>query len=487
MKLEEYVAHDAVGLAGLVAAGEVSAHELLDCALAALEAVNPRLNAVTVDLADQGRAAIDAGLPDGPLKGVPYLIKDICALMKGVPTSSGCAVYKDLPAGQDSALVAAYRRAGLVLFGKTNTPELGLMPTTESKTFGAAHNPWDLSRTTGGSSGGSSAAVAAGVLPAAHANDGGGSIRVPASCCGLFGLKPSRGRVSLAPIGGGIGWFTCEHAVTRTVRDSAALLDASCGPALGDMLFLPPPATPFAAEVGKDPGRLRIGFSTAALAYGEISPECAAAVRATAKLCESLGHQVEEVSLDVDFRSEMLARHITACSGIAFGFDFEARRRGRPIARDEVEALSWVAYQTGKAMTAERVSEAIRILTIESYATVAAMKDYDVLLLSTLATAPIPLGTLNSDSDEEGHYREPDLNDLPAFSKLLYGFMPNTAMFNVTGQPAMSVPLDQSDEGLPIGIQFVGHLGRDAQLLRLAAQLETAQPWAHRRPPVRVG
>ena len=289
MKFDEYRQHDAVGLAGRVAKGEVSAGELLETALERMAQVNPALNAVTLDLADFGRK-LAAAKPSGPLAGVPFLLKDLGALLEGTVTSSGSALLKDNVAAADSALTTAYREAGLVIFGKTNTPEFGLMPITESSFLGPCRNPWDVSRTPGGSSGGAASAVAAGIVPAAHASDGGGSIRTPASACGLFGMKPSRGRVSFAPLGEGWGGASIQHAVTRSVRDSAVLLDIACQPQVGDPYFLPAPPRPYAQEVGRAPGSLRIGFTTAALASGALDPECAAAVLEAAKLCAGLGH-----------------------------------------------------------------------------------------------------------------------------------------------------------------------------------------------------
>ncbi len=270
--------------------GEVKPDELLDAALARAAAINPALNAVVRPLEDEARRTLKANSPSGPLAGVPFLLKDITAQMKGQPTSAGSRLFVDQPATDDSAIVTAYRGAGLVIFGKSNTPEFGLAATTEPVLFGPTHNPWNLARTPGGSSGGSAAAVAAGIVPAAHANDGGGSIRIPASCCGLFGLKPSRGQVSMAPGGEGWGGLSVQHALTRSVRDSAVLLDIACQPQLGDPYFLAPPARSFAEEAGLPPPRLRIGVSSQALIWGKLDPQCLRAVEQATALCESLGH-----------------------------------------------------------------------------------------------------------------------------------------------------------------------------------------------------
>lgn len=482
MRADEYRKQDAVGLARLVATGEVTAHELLDAAMTALETVNPRLNAVILDLELEARRAIDAGLPDGPLRGVPYLIKDIGAAMAGVPTSAGSALFKDAPAAADTPLVTALRRAGLVLFGKTNTPEFGMMPTTEPKAFGPTRNPWDLTRTAGGSSGGAAAAVAAGIAPAAHGSDGGGSIRIPAACCGLFGFKPSRGLVSPAPYGPGPGWFVCDHALTRSVRDSAALLDAIVGPTPGDLLWLPPPATPFAAEIGRDPGRLKIGFTAASLSFGDVDPDGAAAVHDAAKLCESLGHYVEEVRFEVDLLPSIQARHALAVANISYALAREGARRGRPVRRDEVEAMTWSVHEQSADTPLYALMDANRILNTLGYEAVAAQRGYDVLLTPTLGGPPARLGALNSDDARMDIYGVPQMDHPTPFLRSLYGFMPNTHVFNTTGQPAMSAPLTWNAEGLPIGVQFVAGLGADALLFRLASQLEAVRPWMDRVP-----
>ena len=307
MNASDYLAHDAVGLAQLIARRQVSAAEVLEAALAQSERVNGKLNAIVLSMAEEARSTVRDGAPSGPLGGVPFLIKDIGAQVKGVPTSAGSRLLKDKVAGADSAIVTAYRRAGLVIFGKTNTPEFGLEPVTEP----------ELERTPGGSSGGSAAAVAAGIVPAAHASDGGGSIRIPASCCGLFGMKPSRGRVSFAPLDEGWGSLSIQNVVTRTVRDGAALLDAVSHPVAGDPYWAPPPAESFVASAGHDPGVLRIGFTTAALVSESLDPQCAQAVRDAAALCERLGHEVEEANLPGDASAVSAAAGIIVAANIA--------------------------------------------------------------------------------------------------------------------------------------------------------------------------
>ena len=323
MNQADYLKQDAVGLAGLIAGREVSAAEVLEAAVTRMEAVNPKVNAVVLSLVDEARAQVKDGTPAGPLGGVPYLIKDLVH-MRGAVTTSGSRLHKDRVAEADNASARLYRQAGLVLFGKTNTPEFGLEPVTEPELFGPSRNPWDLERTPGGSSGGASAAVAAGIVPAANASDGGGSIRTPASCCGLFGLKPSRGRTSYAPGNEGWGGFSVNHAVTRSVRDSAALLDAICAPQVGDPYCAPPPERPFSEEVRRGPGRLRIALFDGAIIGGDIDPECAEAVRDTGRLLQSLGHEVTEAALPGDIQPTR------AASGTKAGSIICRRRRDGP-------------------------------------------------------------------------------------------------------------------------------------------------------------
>jgi amidase len=473
VEFEEYRRHDAVGLAELVAKKQVTPSELLDTAQARMAEVNPTLNAIIVDLNDQARAAIDAGLPDGPLKGVPYPIKDISVHMKGVTTGAGSRLFKHAaPAEADSAIVAGYRRAGLVLFGKTNTPEFGIATVTEPVSYGPTLNPWNLDHTPGGSSGGAAAAVASGIVPAAHGSDGGGSIRTPASCCGLFGLKVSRGRVSLAPNGEGWGGLSVQHALTRSVRDSAALLDATCQPQPGDPYWLEPPRTPFLAEVGKDPGKLRIGFTTDTLIWGELMPENVKAVQDAAKLCAALGHHVEEAKPDVDFQQMAVHGNTAVSAATAANLENEAARRGSPITPEEVETLTWLIYQNGLEFTGVQVAQAIQQLHALSRRLAAFFETYDVMLLATNAKPPVPKGSIDMNAA-----------DLSDYAERLYTFIPNTQPFNVGGQPAMSVPLAWTDDGLPIGLQFAARGGGEATLFRLAAQLEQAQPWFNKLPP----
>jgi amidase len=371
----------------------------------------------------------------------------------------------------DSALVADYKRAGFVIFGKTNTPEFGLVGVTEPVLWGTTLNPWNPELTCGGSSGGAASAVAAGIVPVAQASDGGGSIRIPASCCGLFGFKPSRGRISMAPQGEGWGGLTVLHAVTRSVRDSAAILDASCRPEAGDPYYLSPPATPFAGEVGRDPKSLRIGLITTNI-YGEpLEKACEVAVRDAAALCEKLGHKVEEIKAPSCVDTLIDTVMTIVCTTMAANLEREAARRGRAIGDDEVEPITWMLYERAKTFTGLQYARAVQAMHTISRQAAEWSAPYDVLLLSTLWTLPLPVGMLKS-----------GLGDLASITERFYKFGPNTQLFNMTGQPAMSVPLAW-EGNTPIGIQFAGRVGDEATLFRLAGQLEKARPWFDRTPP----
>lgn len=468
MRFEEYRKHDAVGLAALVAKGEVTAGELLDTALARAAEVNPKINAIVHDFSDRARAQPPAR---GPLSGVPFLLKDLGAHYGGAPTSYGSRMFADVVAPADSALTRLYKAAGLNIFGKTNTPEFGIWPVTEPHLFGPARNPWDLSRTPGGSSGGASAAVAAGIVPAAHASDGGGSIRIPAACCGLFGMKPSRGRVSFAPAGEGWAGASIQHAVTRSVRDSAVLLDIACAPQPGDPYFLAPPERPYAEEVAREPGRLRIAFVDTALTPGAVmDAEVVEAVRDAARLCEGLGHHVEAATLGGDHAAMQAAARTILWASVAANVDAEVERRGRPLADGDIEPATLDIYRRGKETPAPEYVRAVQ--TIHAYGRAAAelFERYDVLLLATLGRPAIPVGWLLEDPRET--------------VQRLFSYMPNTQAFNNSGQPAMTVPLAWSSDGLPIGLQFVARTGDEAVLFRLAGQLEQARPWLDRVPPL---
>jgi amidase len=465
---------DATAQADLVRRKQVKPIELVDAAIERIERLNPTLNAVVTPMYDEARKVVSGTLPDGPFTGVPFLLKDLTASYAGVRITSGSAYLRDFVANHDSELVSRYKRAGLIVIGKTNTPEFGLVPTTEPLLFGPAHNPWDTERTTGGSSGGSAAAVAAGIVPMAHGNDGGGSIRIPASCCGLFGLKPTRARNPLGPdFGDLMNGLIQEHALTRSVRDSAALLDATSGPDVGDPYWAPPPERPFLQEVGADPGKLRIAFTTESSTGVPVHPDCVAAVKDTAALCADLGHEVIEASPPLN--GQMLVQMFTTIwsVGCALTIDGTALLTGRTASEDQFEPLTWGLYQMGRQQNASSYLIAVAMLQMMARAIARFFVDHDIWLTPTMAEPPVPLGTFDSPPD----------NPLQGFSRAA-AFVPFTPICNVTGQPAMSVPLHWNGDGLPVGSHFVSRFGDEATLFRLAAQLEQARPWADRRPPV---
>jgi Asp-tRNA(Asn)/Glu-tRNA(Gln) amidotransferase A subunit family amidase len=470
----EYDRYDAVGLAQLVRDRRVSAEELLEEAVSRVERVNPRVNAVVNRLYDLARAAIRAGLPDGPLRGVPFLLKDLHALYQGSVTSNGCRFYCANMADHDTELVARYKRAGTVIFGKTNTPEFGLTITTEPKLFGATRNPWNLEFTSGGSSGGAAAAVAAHIVPAAHASDGGGSIRIPASCCGLVGLKPTRGRNPQGP-DRGEGWagMSTEHVITRSVRDSAAFLDATCGPDLGAPYFAPPPAVPFASEVGRDPGRLRIAFSRHTPGGERIAPECDAALTETARLLESRGHVLEEAALDfVPPELGPAFRLVIAVNTRVAVENFAVSQKRQPTA-EQFERITWTFYEAGAQTNAAEYARAVAVLHRTGRLVAKFLERYDLLLTPTLPRLPERLGVFDMNT-----------SDPESYGKAIALFTSFTAAFNASGNPAISLPLHWSPQGMPIGMQLAARYGDEATLLRVAAQLEQAQPWFERRAPI---
>jgi len=468
---------DATAQADLVRRGELTPLELVDAAIARIERLNPELNAVVTPTFERARDAARGDLPDGPFRGVPFLLKDLSAAWAGVRMTSGSAFLRDFVAPVDSVLVERYRAAGLVFLGKTNCPEFGFLPTTEPRLFGPTRNPWDPERTPGGSSGGAAAAVASGMVPFAHGNDGGGSIRIPASCCGLVGLKPTRARITQAPLLGDVmGGLVVDHALARSVRDSAALLDATAGPAPGDPYVAPPPARPYLEEVGADPGRLRIAWSATNPIGAPVHADCARAVEDAAALCAELGHEVEEAAPELD--GALLYESFLAVwlAGHAWGIDGMARATGRTPAPEELEPLSWALHRIGREVRAPDYLLAVTALQRIARVVAGFFAAHDVWLSPTLAQPPVPLGTLDPGSTDA-------LDVFRAASE----FVPFTPLFNATGQPAVSLPLHWSPEGLPIGVQLVARYGDEATLLRLAARLEEARPWADRLPPLWAG
>jgi amidase len=485
MTAQETAAVDATAQAELVRAGQASPLELVEEAIARVEELNPTVNAVIHELFAQAREAAAGELPDGPFRGVPFMLKDLGATLAGQPLHLGMQALKQagFRAPIDSYLGQRFRDAGLVTIAKTNTPELGILPTTEPRAYGATRNPWDLTRTAGGSSGGSAAAVAAGMVAIAHANDGGGSIRIPAANCGLFGLKPTRARISEGPlIGDMMSGLAAEFVVTRSVRDAARLLDAVAGPAPGDPYVAPAPTRPYAAELEHEPGPLRIGFLEQPPVPGLAShPDCVAAVRDARDLLISLGHRVEESSpvngdlaAALDLEETFLTRW---AAGQAASLDQLSVITGRELGAEDVEPLTWALAEVGRERSAGRYLRDVAVHQAVSR-TVAAWfeQGFDLLLTPTLAEPPLALGTL----DDSG----PD--PLAAFQRAI----PSgafTALFNATGQPAASLPLHWSADGLPIGVQLVAAFGREDLLIGVAAQLERARPWAARIPAVFAG
>jgi amidase len=465
---------DATAQAELVRTKQVKPIELVDAAIERIERLNPQINAVIRPMHDEARKTAAAKLPEGPFTGVPFLLKDLGPMYAGVPMSQGTELLKNALSPLDSELTRRYKAAGLVISGKTNTPEFGLVPTTEPRAWGATHNPWNTERTPGGSSGGSAAAVASGMVPMAHGNDGGGSIRIPASCCGLFGLKPTRARITMGPIIGDVmNGLVNDHCLSRSVRDSATLLDATAGPMPGDPYVAPEPERPYAQEVGRDPGHLRIAFTRQTPMGTPLHPDCIAAVEDAAKLCQELGHEVEEASPEVG--GEQLIQTFTDLwsAGNAWTIDTVAMLTGTPPDAKNFEILTWALYELGQQVSAGRYLMAITQLQIMARQVAQFHQRYDLWLTPTLCTPPVELGYIVSTE------AEPMLGFERASE-----FVPYTPIQNVTGQPAMSVPLFWNAEGLPIGVHFAAAYNGEATLFRLAAQLEEARPWAHKRPPV---
>jgi Asp-tRNA(Asn)/Glu-tRNA(Gln) amidotransferase A subunit family amidase len=468
----EYEQHDAVGLAQLVREGRVTPTELLEAAIGQVERINPRVNAVVSKLYDHARQAIAAGLPDGPLRGVPFMLKDLYALCTGTVSSNGSRFFAGNLADHDSEMVARYKRAGLVIMGRTNTPEFGLTVTTEPRLFGPTRNPWKLDSMAGGSSGGAAAAVASGMLPAAHASDGGGSIRIPASCCGVLGLKPTRGRNPQGP-DRGEGWsgMSTEHVVSRSVRDSAALLDLTCGPDRGAPYYATPPARPYLSELSAPVGRLRIGLALGTPAGEPVDAECERAARDAAGLCESLGHRIEEVRLDGIPEEFGAAFRVVIAGNIRAAIELHAARIGRQPQAGDLEGVTAAMFDAGAKASAADYARAVLTIHRTGRAVAHWFDKVDVLLSPTLSEPPQKLGVFDMNTD-----------DFDLYGRHVARFTAFTSCFNASGNPAMSVPLHWAPDGLPIGVQFAGRYGDEATLLRLAGQLEQVRPWAGRRP-----
>jgi amidase len=465
---------DATAQADLVRRGELGPKDLVEAAIARIEAVNPQLDAVIRTRFDQARAEAASGLPEGPFRGVPILFKDLGCLAAGEVTAFGLGPLRDLALPVTSYLAQQFRAAGFVPLGRTNVPELGTTVTTEARSFPPARNPWHPGHSTGGSSGGSAAAVASGMVPVAHANDGGGSIRIPASECGLVGLKPTRGRVSQGPvIAEGWAGATVDGVVTRTVRDTAGVLDVISARMPGEPYYPPPLPRPLRQEVGADPGRLRIGVLDRPGKEVYLDhPQCRAAVAGAARLLESLGHHVEESAPSAMFEQELSPNFNTIIAAdVEVTFQAFETLLGRPIADDEIEARNAAYRRTGKELDAVAYLSSRAWIGLWARRMAGWWADHDLLVTPTLGAPPPELGWFTA----EGPTVE---------GKRIAGFIPYTAQFNLTGQPAITLPLHWTPGGLPVGVQLVAAYGREDLLIQVASQLEQAAPWHQRRPHI---
>lgn len=467
---------DAIGQAELVSSGKVTPLELLDAAIERAEQLNPAINALTYTWFEQARdMARNLGANASmPLRGVPFILKDLHAAMKGFPLSNGNIAMKAASLNSDytAEIVQRFINAGLLIFGRGNSPEFGSVPTTEPQAWGPTRNPWDLNRMAGGSSGGSAAAVAVGIVPAAHATDGGGSVRIPAACCGLVGLKVSQGRITAAPLRDETN-LGVEHVVSRTVRDTALLLDVAHGPAVGDRVIAPAPARPYIQEIDAPTGKLNIGFLDHRPVPGDIDPECAEGVHLVAKMLEQLGHHVEaawpKALEDQSFAPKFTSLWSTNMSVAREGV---AALLGRPVTKDDFELVNWTMAEYSKHASATDYANAI--LSTSHYRRAVAQwwaDGWDILLTPTAARVPLPIGSFNNDP-----------RDPMKPMKVAADFVPFTPTFNTSGQPAISLPVHWTADGVPVGMQLVAAYGREDLLIRLASQLEVAMPWAHRRP-----
>jgi amidase/6-aminohexanoate-cyclic-dimer hydrolase len=471
--MKDYEDYDALGLAERVKQGDVTPAELLEAAIERVEERDGEINAVVIRMFDEARKAVAEGVPKGPFEGVPFLLKDLHTAWPGVRLTFGSKLFADYVPEVESELVTRYRAAGLVVFGKSHSPEFGLTTTSESALFGQTHNPWSLEHTSGGSSGGASAAVAAGMLPLAHASDGGGSIRIPASCCGLFGMKPTRGRTPMGPTSGE-GWagMSAVHAVSRSVRDSAALLDVSAGADLGAPYAAQPPERPFLEEVSRPPGKLRIAVQRTAWNGFEPHADCVAALEDAMTLCRDLGHEVVEAPFAVDPQQLSPAALTILSVGTRASMELRAEALGRPLREDDVELGTWAIASLGASKSGPDYVKAVQTIHAVGRGLARHLEGFDAILSPTMAMPPHPLGLLSlSNPDREA-------SGLATLQTVGY-----TQIANATGNPAMSVPLYWNEAGLPIGVQFLGRLNEEGLLFRLAGQLEQARSWFDRRPP----
>ncbi|WHY74529.1 amidase [Fictibacillus enclensis] len=475
MRFSEYSRYDATGLAELVRNNEVTPKELKDTAVEAIRELNPKLNAVNNVLAESGQEI--EGSQEGPFAGVPFLIKEALLHAENVPSNLGSRLAEGLVYSDDTELMTRFKKAGLVTVGTTTTPEWAYNATTESIFYGPTRNPWNMDHSPGGSSGGAGAAVAAGIVPIAHANDGGGSIRIPASCNGLIGLKPTRGRTPTGPFGELLSGIGVEFAVSRSVRDTAALLDAVSGPDIGAYSFAPPPNRSFLEAVTEPPKRLRIAFMEKPLTGVPVNQECINALRETAALCQELGHEVVEASPQIDVELHNLATLRIWTAHVAHMVNGVAKALNRVPSEENLETASFACYQYGQAITAPQLLEATDIMAAVTRSVGRFFTEYDILLSPTTAQPPLPLGELNQNA--LGINAE-------QWTEQIFTYAPFTNLFNTTGQPAISLPLAWSSNGLPIGMQFGGRFADESTLINLASQLEQARPWKDKRPPALV-
>lgn len=492
MAFSDYGNCDGLALAELVRKKKVSPSELVEEAISRIEKHNSKINAVVLTLYERAREKAKGKLPDGPFKGVPFMIKDLHATIEGLPTSHGNKLWRNIPATVTTELVKRWENSGVVVVGKTNAPEFGLTPYTESDTLQAARNPWDPSRTPGGSSGGSGAAVAARMVPLASGGDGGGSIRIPASACGIFGLKPTRGRTPTGPvIGESWNGFDIEHVLTRSVRDSAAMLDATKGQDVGAPYVIPD-AGPFLPEVSKKPGQLKVAFSTKPMLGKNVHADCIKGVEETVALLRELGHEVTEDAPVVN--GEEYALHFLTIVAAQIRADIEetAKAAGKKVSLDDFDTSTFGVGLFGTILKASDYARALRYLQSFSRQIGRFFEQYDVLLTPVLNQPPVKIGALKPTASELTQIKMiartgatwilDAMGIIKPLAAQTFEFVPWTPVFNVTGQPAMSVPLYWNDEGLPIGMHFVGKWGDEATLFRLAGQLEKAKPWFDKRP-----
>jgi len=472
MNQDEFLKYDATGLAELIRNRDVSQLEVVDAAIARAEKVNPKINAIVTPMYEEARAAAKKGAT-GPLAGVPFLIKDL-NFVKDVPCSMGSRLWANFMPDHDGEIVTRYRKAGLVFMGKSNTPEVGLAPTTESVALGPCRNPYDVTRTPGGSSGGAAAAVAAGILPAAHATDGGGSIRIPASCCGLVGLKPTRARTPMGPdVGEGWGGMSIGHVVSRTVRDSAFLLDLTHGPAKGDPYCAPAYAGSYVKSLASEPRGLKVLIDLDPVSGKPVHEECRAALRDAATLLEKLGHHVEAGALDYDRHAFTQATDAIVIANVANTITTRAEKMGVALGPDVVEHHTLRLTKLGRTISADQYAKAMNHIHAVGRQIEHVFDSVDLILSPTLLQPPALLGYMNTNSEDGETYVE--------HFRSFWGF---TSLYNATGEPAITLPLHFTKEGLPVGVQLAAPFGNEEQLLQVAAQIERAIGGFNRRPNI---